>query len=154
MIPYTTLNGKEVVYAWENPDSPDKIRMWCTSRLEKWCEETNRHVFHSEVSPTQAAWYIENRGIERHRVQWLLENPLECLNPTLMLRLKRGADKEDWDLMLDGHHRYVALAAMNMPFFKVWHLNEEEAKQFEVTGHPQPKGLLNLKAFSGLGLNR
>jgi hypothetical protein len=77
----------------------------------------------------------------------------------MMMRINRGTvlDKfgaEPWDLMLDGHHRYVALAIMQMPAFKLWHLSEEEAKQFEVSGVPQPKNGLNVFSFSGLGMDR
>jgi hypothetical protein len=159
VIPFLTLDDKEVVYTWENPDEKNTVRMWCVNRMEDWCRETNRQVFHSQVDSDRAEWFIANRGIEQHRIDLLLQNPERCLNPCMMMRINRGTvlDKfgaEPWDLMLDGHHRYVALAIMQMPAFKLWHLSEEEAKQFEVSGVPQPKNGLNVFSFSGLGMDR
>lgn len=153
------VNGGEVVYTWENPDPPGGVRMWAVGRMEKWCRETDHQVLVSNIDPARAEWFIENRGVEKHRISWLLDNQEALLNPALMMRMKRNSvlhveGGELWDLMLDGHHRYVALALMDIPIFKLWHLSEEEAKPFEVFGLPQPRGPLNVKAFSGLGLDR
>jgi hypothetical protein len=89
---------------------------------------------------------------EEHRINWLLDNPLACANPCLMVRMHNPLAKEDpiHDIMLDGHHRYVTLALLKKPKFLLWHMTEQEAKPFEVTGHPQPVGSLNLDAFSGI----
>jgi hypothetical protein len=156
VIPFEELdrtNGGEVVYTWENPDPPYGIRMWAVDRMNKWCEETNRQKLHSLIDQDRAKWFVENRGIERHRVEWLIANPLALINPCLMMRTKRNAiqiDGDEWDLMLDGHHRYVTLALLKKPKFILWHLTEDEARQFEVSGCPQPVGPLNVNAFSGI----
>jgi hypothetical protein len=159
-LDYTTNNGNgETVYSWENPDAPYGVRMWAIDRMNKWCQETNREVLASAVDSDRAEWFINNRGIERHRVDWLLrtENRHNLMNPCLMMRMKRSAlsaEGDHWDLMLDGHHRYVSLALLQRETFRLWHLTEEEAKAFEIYGHPQPVGGLNIDAFSGLGVDR
>lgn len=154
MLHFTTLSDKEVVYTWENPDPPGGVRMWCVDRLQKWCEDTKREILHADIDPERAKWFEENRGVEKHRIDWLLDHKEALMNPCLMMRMPRDKEGEHWDLMLDGHHRYVALSMLEHPFFLLYHVTEEEAREFEVTGFPQPEGPLNVYAFSGLGMDR
>ena len=156
MIPFLELERTgigEVVYSWEDPDT-GHVRLWAISRIEKWLTESGLKTLVTNVDENTAKWFYFNRGIERHRLEWLSKNPEMMTKPPIMLRMHRDATGEDWDLMLDGHHRYVTLALLGFPLIEFYQLTEEQASQFEVEGHPQPKNGLNINTFSGLGLDR
>lgn len=156
MIHFNELDREgvgEIVYSWECPDT-GLVRLWATGRMETWLPTSGIELMTSLIDPERAKWFIENRGVETHRIQWLLNNPQAMENPLIMLRLERESSGEKWDLMLDGHHRYVAKALRKHSLFNFYHLTEEQAREFEVEGHPQPSNGLNVNSFSGLGLDR
>lgn len=155
MIPMSELGPQEVVYTWENPDVPNTVRMWAMDRLQAWLDETRHKKSYSLIDQEKADFFLKNRGIERHRVQWLLENPTALNNPVIIMRMQRSVlHREVWDLMLDGHHHYVAKAILGQTKFFVYHITEEDAKPFEVSGIPPTSGSFNVNSFSGLGLDR
>ncbi len=141
----------EEVYTWQNDKDDGNVRMWATQRLEKWLPTSGLPISKGAIDPDRARWFIENRGIEQHRVSWLMRNPYALVNPMIMMRMQKSANElEFWDLMLDGHHRYIALTALRKPYFALYHLQEHQIKDFEIAGHPQPEGELNINAFSGI----
>lgn len=141
MIPWAEVTGsKELCYTWRC-DVTGVTRMWLIGRMLEWLPTSGTPVRVSSVDPARAEWFLENRGIETPRLEWLIRHPEKLMEPQVLLRLpcpKSPEFPEGWsDLTLDGHHRYVTLAAVEFPLFKFYHLDEETASQFEVSDVPQ-----------------
>ena len=151
MIPFHKLRctpqSSEVVYQWEAEDG--HTRMWAIERLEKWLKTSDKKIYKAEIDKSRLQMYVEERGIERHRIAYLLENQHLLQNPTIMMRLGVPPAKI-MDLMLDGHHRYFTLGMMGFEYFLTYHITEEEASSFEVYGHPQLSGEILTTMFSGI----
>lgn len=158
MLKYEDLAKKELVYTWQNPDT-GRTRMWSVERLCAWLPMSGHKLCKAILDQEQARYFVENRGIEKHRLAFLAQNR-ECLRePLIMLRLpgSESSNGELSDLMIDGHHRYVTLALMGYPHFLFYHLTSEEAADFEVGDVPQLDPLemrILERSPSGIGGNR
>ena len=98
--------NNEAVYSWQSPDTGE-IRMWAIQRMEKWLPSSGVPIHRAEISESSAKMFVRDRGIERHRLDYLALHPHLLTNPCIVLDLEEGTQ-----LILDGHHRYVALAAI------------------------------------------
>lgn len=145
MIPYSEIFSAEKVkpeamYSWQDPDT-GVTRMWAIDRLCEWLPTSGIEIKMAAMDEKRAEYFLENRGIEMDRLQWLASRPEEAFKPAILVRVKCEPSEEFpegfWDLTLDGHHRYVVLAAAEVPAFRFYHLTEEEASQFEVSDVPQ-----------------
>lgn len=134
----------EEVYTWQDPDTGE-TRLWAVERLAKWLETGPVEHQLAKVESRWSDYYRENRGIEDHRIEWLKRNFNASITPIIILKLVGGQH-----ITLDGHHRYVLLAELGIPFIRAYILTEEQASQFEVKDFPKPKGRLNIHAYSGI----
>jgi hypothetical protein len=141
MIPFDDLgNTPEAVYSWQD-DETGKIRLWLIDRINAWLPTAGIKPSMAAMDEERAEFFLQNRGIEMDRLEWLRDHPEHLAEPSVLMRMEvpksEGAPDGFWDLTLDGHHRYVVLAAMRCPFFKFYHLTEDQCSQFEVSDVPQ-----------------
>ena len=130
-----TPSPGEEVFSWQCPET-GKIRIWAVERLRAWLESSGHPVLKAALSPDRARWYFDNRGVEKHRVERLINAPEQLIKPAIMLRLTQPLN----DVMLDGHHRYVVLALAGMPEFLLYSVTEAQAAPFEVEPPSMPPG--------------
>ena len=150
MLRWSELSMKppETVFSWQNPDTK-QIRVWAIDRLNKWLAEGHVEVSRAPVDESLAKWFFKNRGIEPHRVTRLTES-LDHLTTPIVVMLDRSGPKP-YDVTLDGHHRYVAFAMLNMAYIPVYALTSKQASAFEIIDPPVGPGyILDPSRPSGL----
>lgn len=148
MIDFTTLPNDELVYSWQDPDTK-QTRMWCVGRMVEWLKTADLPIFATETTDKHADWLMEHRGLEPHRLDWLYNNPADCLLPGIVLECSDG------HITLDGNHRYYILHKVGVKKFPFYKLTEEQASEFEVSNLQQltEEQMMRLvNGFSGLGL--
>lgn len=150
MIPYTDIeHGNELLYTWQGDDG--STRSWAIQRLADYLKASGKEMLCAELKQDQADFFLEARGIEQHRIKFLLDpaNIDHLTVPVIIMRTEY--DGKPSDLTLDGHHRYVALAMLGSERFVLHHLTEEEAEPFEISGMPKIDMDCLVNSFSGIG---
>lgn len=100
------------------------------------------------VDEEHARYCMENRGVEKDRLDVLIRNPKYMLKPVLFIAQQDGSF-----LLADGTHRYVVLFAAKVPLIPAYIVPFVVAAPFIVEDMPQTDEEA-LMQWSGISLLR
>lgn len=105
-------------------------------RLRKWCLRKRPQKFMVQVDTNLAMEYVENNIVSNDRVKELLGRwrKNEKFDPIIIAKSGRSYGPDTYHV--DGHHRYVVYAALEIPFIEGWVLPKESWKKYQIINIP------------------
>ena len=108
-------------------------------QVEKWRLPVEEH---------HAKYCITNRGVERDRIDVLMQKPEYLAKPILMVAMSDGSH-----LLVDGTHRYVTFWMLKVPEIPAYMIPWAVAEPFVIEGVPDCDET-KLMEWSGLSVLR
>lgn len=114
------------------------ITCFAVSRILTHCHQAQRERIIVPVEASWAKFFVENRGVERHRLQKCQADLIRGVKwwPLLMVEMPEPVSDRFPEgvshLLIDGTHRYVTLALAGITEAPCWMLTEAEWRPFEV----------------------
>ena len=101
MIPIEELNAGDEIFEW-TPGNGERCLFFDITMLRGYVSDNLGAVefITTDITQCQAEFIIKNRGVEKRKLDRLVEPWLSA--PILALSMKDGTT-----LIVDGHHRYV-----------------------------------------------
>jgi hypothetical protein len=133
------LAFKEAIYTHVANDGTTTIV--AIDRLWKWVQ-ANKKFLEVQLVPVDeefAASFIKNNVVSRERLMELIQRvgrKRYKLDPIIFGKDGKFTYNRPDVFMMDGHHRYVIHAVLNIPLIKAYVLEEIDWEPFKVVGHP------------------
>jgi hypothetical protein len=133
------------IYTFVTPDGTN-IHIDSTA-LREWCLSTPPlEVFNVPVHEEQARRLVEvDKAVSLTRLSELFDKGTQALrdhpgqepfDPLIFCKDGKTTDGAPDVMLVDGHHRYVLLAMMRIPFFPAYVLSPSEWQPFQLHGLP------------------
>lgn len=142
MIEFSTLGPHEEIFNHID-DVDGKRTTFAVTRFRTYCE-AHEGVWTIPITKENAEFCRRNRGIEPHRLARL--RPEDLQKPLLFVLWPNGEH-----LMIDGTHRYVQLADLDIAQGNAWVVDDREVwEQFTVANVPNYSEEQLLRSNSGM----